>query len=243
MEYLVTNPLNYFFGLLFLSVALLLFTRLKWYWHLPLFAGIGLVFFMLTPMGANFAVALVTSDDVQADCDTSVAVVLLGNLAHTAKHHRDYGAMSQDMLSQAHSAVEWLNENMERNLVVSGAHQDGQNPGSAQLAYNFLLMNGISRQRIIYNPSASSYYEGATSLAKVMENMDVSLIVSDIHFGRARLAFESQGFSVCPLTLSSWRMDGHPILMILPSAESIGTTKVVLWEIIGLVWYWWTDRI
>lgn len=243
MEHLVTNPLNYFFALLAILLALIWFSKLKWYWHLPVLTPLACLFFLLTPSGANYAVDLSTEDREQRHCEYPQGLVVMEELVRVAQSDRDYGAMSQGTLSRAHQSVEWLERDPERLLVLSGPDADNRNPGAAKVAYNYLLLNGIAAERIIYYPSPPSYFDVAVGLASQLEERDLTLVTSKLDVDRASAVFEAQGFSVCPLVTPYSPLSGHPILMILPSVESVNLTRSVLWELVGVVWYWWTDRI
>lgn len=243
MEYLVRNPLNYFFALLALFIGLVWFAKFKWYWHLPLLFLLALMFFLLTPTGANLAMALATPDRQQNDCEAPLALVVSSDLVRPAKSAHDYGAMSQKSLNQTHSGVEWLNADERRRLVLSGKHQDNRKPGSAKIAYSYLLLLGIDPDRLVYHASSASYPEIAADLAVQMSDRELSMVSSELSFTRGAGAFEARGFVVCPLISPSVPISGHPLLMVLPSAESVTAVQAVLWEIVGLVWYWWTDRI
>lgn len=243
MENLVTNPLNYFFALLALFIGLVWFAKFKWYWHLPLLSVIVLAFFMLTPTGANVVVAWTTPEPKQINCNSSLGLVVASDLVRMARSDRDYGAMSQTSLNHVHSGVEWLKADERRRLILSGEDQDNRSPGSAKVVYNYLLLLGIPPERLVYHASSASYPEIAADLAVQMDDRELSLIASELSFNRAAQAFEARGFAVCPLASPSVPISGHPLLMVLPSAESITVVQSVLWEVVGLAWYWWTDRI
>ena len=242
MQYLLSNPLLYFIGVLVLLFGLLFLKRLRWYFALPLLIILLLNYLTLTPKGANFMLATLV-DQQNYNCTFNTALIVADNPTRTPMHKRDFSALQTQTLQQLNAATEWLLETDNRSIIVSGRNGFVSGPGAAKLAYNYFAMAGIEASRVTQNNSDVSLYDSARTLFEANANKDLILFVSPINQNRAVNTFSKLSFNVCPKTMDTLSIRTNFILSLLPSGEAISLTESVLMEYLTSLWYWWTDKI
>jgi uncharacterized SAM-binding protein YcdF (DUF218 family) len=87
---------------------------------------------------------------------------------------------------------------------------------------------------------SSTTYDNAIHTADMLrvENIHTIYLVTDAwHMPRAAFAFRKAGFEVDEYPFSMAPRSGHRVLAFLPDAESLLTSKLIMHEWIGLVWY------
>jgi uncharacterized SAM-binding protein YcdF (DUF218 family) len=87
---------------------------------------------------------------------------------------------------------------------------------------------------------SSTTYDNAIHTADILraENVHTIYLVTDAwHMPRASFAFRKAGFEVDEYPVSMVIRSRHRILAFLPDAESLLTSKLIMHECIGLVWY------
>lgn len=108
-------------------------------------------------------------------------------------------------------AMEILNKDKDIKVVVTGGKGYGEEVTEASAMENYLIKNGINRDRIIMEDKATSTYENFKFTRKILQqntskgNFSILIITSDFHMARAKLIAKKLGFSPYGVTSPSFR--------------------------------------
>jgi hypothetical protein len=243
MKYIVTNPLIYFFGFLFVLLIIHLFTKLKWYWLSPFIILCAVSFYFLTPKGANFLVELITNNEKLNNCKSDHILVRSDGLTQIPNDLDDYASIPPSTFTKFHRAKYWLKTHPESRIIISGISSTQFREDELGLVYNYALSTGLTPSKIIKLESSSSPVKIARTVSQQLGINDLAIIASDIEMKRLRLALEKFGVSNCFIISKQHSISAHPLRMLTPSAESIAQSETVLWEFFGILWYWWNDEV
>ncbi|MEH7344786.1 YdcF family protein [Bacillus sp. JJ1532] len=93
--------------------------------------------------------------------------------------------MSLSLLFRAKKALEYLKENPETNVIVTGGQGNGENITEAEALRRFFIEQGISEDRILKEELSTSTYENL-KYTKDIYDIDEAVIVSnDFHLYRS----------------------------------------------------------
>lgn len=95
-------------------------------------------------------------------------------------------------------AVEYFNTNPETIIIVSGGIGTGQEVSEAKVMKNFLIQNGVDKQNIVKETSATNTMENIKFSKKIMQDIgkkspEIVIITSDFHLSRAKFLAKRQG--------------------------------------------------
>ncbi|WP_175987501.1 YdcF family protein [Bacillus sp. Marseille-Q1617] len=112
---------------------------------------------------------------------------------------------SKTLVSRLEAGKEFLLENKELPVVVSGGQGEGESIPEAEAMGRYLMAQGVSNDRIIYEDTSTTTYENLRNSREVLEEAgimdpEVLIVTSDYHLMRAKmiageLGIESQGLA------------------------------------------------
>ncbi|WP_057771088.1 YdcF family protein [Cytobacillus dafuensis] len=107
--------------------------------------------------------------------------------------------MSLSLLNRANKALEYIEENPNTVIVVTGGQGKGENITEAEALKRFFLENGIDEEKILVEDLSTSTYENL-KYSKDLYNIDQAVIVTnDFHLYRSINLAEKVGIKGHPL--------------------------------------------
>lgn len=112
---------------------------------------------------------------------------------------------SVSLSSRLQKASEYLNQNQNTKVVVSGGQGEDETISEAEAMKRYLISNGIAEARIIEENKATSTRENLMFSEEILEAFHVSrdnrtiVITSDYHAFRTRMIAESIGLNAAVL--------------------------------------------
>lgn len=255
MKYLATSPVFYFF---ISACVLLLLVKSKsaFFQRYGVIKRILLVFtftscvisyLLLTGFGANLAVKLYSFNADNFICNNKHAVLLPSGLNDLPRHEKDYSQLKESTFKRTHAAIEWLKKDDERTLIISG---DGAGSiyTEAQLIFHYIGEFDIEKNRLFYEDQSTSTHLSAINVAKliggdVLPTETISLITSQLHMRRAMGTFKKSGLEPCPIISDYQFQQTYGFLRFFPSGSATHKSQSLLHEVVGSLWYYWTDRL
>ncbi|HET8870517.1 MAG TPA: YdcF family protein [Aquabacterium sp.] len=207
--------------------------------------ALGLICVMLmTPWGANSLVKLLegqpTTELPACARDAQRPLVLLtGGLDRPARSEQDFAALSP---ASQHRLFELLNAQListQRTLLISGG-SDVQGVTESRLMGQLALRMGVAPEQLRLDERAHSTRENAEQSANLLgTTRSVALVTSALHMPRAILAFQQQGFDVCPIRVDSVYVPPGGLGYYLPQSSALRKSESALHEMVGWLVYRW----
>ncbi len=138
------------------------------------------------------ALAFIVTGSRSDDASNADIAVIMGAGVHGEEP-------SQSLYDRLCAAREYLEENPDIKVIVSGGQGSGENITEAECMRRWLEDNGIAPERIIKEDKASSTAENAEfsmEIARSLTGRDgitAAVITSDYHLARSKLYFEKEG--------------------------------------------------
>lgn len=107
-------------------------------------------------------------------------------------------------------------------------------------------LGAIDPGRIVTDNDAPSTGAAARQVAGLLaaQGLDSAwLVTSALHMPRAQLAFERQGIAVCPFPVDYTAQRWPRPWWIFPPPQGLERADRLAHELLGLAWYWATDKI
>ena len=126
-----------------------------------------------------------------------IELTIIFNMRTTAASDADYviilgcqvdGSIpSIPLTNRVHTAVKYLNENKNTNVVITGGKGPGENISEAEAMKRILIRNGIDHSRIFEESNAKSTMENFTFSDALYDLQDKHIVVvsTDYHIFRA----------------------------------------------------------
>lgn len=112
------------------------------------------------------------------------------------------------------AAYEYLSENPDVIVIVSGGKGDDEHISEAECMKNYLTDLGISPERIYMEDKSSSTYENLKFSQKIIEenklNNDITIVTDSFHQLRAEMIAEELGFN-------AYSVSAHTPMWLLPT--------------------------
>lgn len=106
--------------------------------------------------------------------------------------------MSLSLKKRMQTGLEYLEENPEIKVIVSGGQGQGENISEADAMSSFLLNNGIAKDRILTENKSTSTLENFEYSKMILppqrNKISILIITNDFHMFRAKLLAERCGF-------------------------------------------------
>lgn len=133
--------------------------------------------------------AKITFGSVLRSSDTADYAIVLGLALENGKPQ-------DDLLSRLDVAVEYLGENPEATLILTGGNPDENGMTEAAVMRELLLERGVPDEKMILEDRAATTKENFKNTAQLLDPADpVVLISSNYHMDRAVNTAKSAGFS------------------------------------------------
>jgi uncharacterized SAM-binding protein YcdF (DUF218 family) len=126
-------------------------------------------------------------------------------------------------------------------ILTAGGSVYGARTAEAELMANTLRDEFHTQVRWTEGQSHTTW-ENAQYTAAMLRREGIThvlLVTHALHMTRSVYSFERAGLEVTAAPLGFHQRGDYPLLlMLLPSANAIDDTAMVLHEILGRVWYW-----
>lgn len=225
-------------GLLALLLAATLRRRLLW------FAGslaIASAVLGMTPIVAN---ALVSELEAGAGeggrCAESEAIVFLsGGLARPPRDAQDFAALTPGTLERVSGLLARGPD--PRPLLIAGGGPYALS--EARVIATLLQRLDPAPRLMLLEESSRSTWGNAQAVRRLQPKIRrIVLATSALHLPRARIAFEAQGFQVCPWSLHREALHVRGPGAWWPGATALRKSESALHEWVGARYYAWRAR-
>ncbi|MGI1678185.1 MAG: YdcF family protein [Cellvibrionaceae bacterium] len=247
MKFLATSPVFYFFVCIIILYALTYIPKYRKTLYILFFPFTVCAYLLLTGFGANLAVKVFAYKTDGEMCPNTTGILLPSGLTDLPDSETDYGVINNASFKRAHAAIEWLKKDGQRKLIISGDGA-GSNYTEARLIYSYITEFDIDKTRLALEDKSTSTHLSAENVFKLLgtetlPSKNVTLITSELHMRRASSTFKKAGFSVCPFISDYQFQKTSGYLRFFPNSSATHKSQAVLHEIIGYLWYSWTERL
>ncbi len=113
---------------------------------------------------------------------------------------------SPQLFERMKAAAKYLNENKNVTAIpCGGCFRDGQKKSEAQIIADYLISQGIDKNRIVLEDKSTTTYENFEYAAQIIKNhlgkeireISVAFLSSDYHIYRASVIAKQSGFVNC----------------------------------------------
>ncbi len=180
--------------------------------------------------------------------DTQAIVVLAADL-QPPDSVRARAELGEDSLLRCLHAAELYRQGPPCPIVVSGGKVDAETPGPgcAQVMAEFLQALGVRPDDLIVEDVSRTTFENAVECRKILARRQIAkviLVVDAVDMYRAARCFAKQGVEVTPSACHHRATDGQfSVFALIPSPEAARNCQRVWHEWLGVIWYWWHERI
>jgi len=245
--HLLTSPLTY---VLLLTVLLAVLGR-----RMPVtlralaIVAIGMLFVLMSPLGANALVDLLEAQVPPASvCERTAPgaiVVLSAGFEREPRETGDFTALGADSIGRALAGVVAWRAHPNAALVFAGGGPFAISESA--VLQNFAEQLGVPAAAIRREGDSQTTWENAAQLRKLAPPLptDLWLVSSAVHLPRALIAFRAAGFSPCPYA-SDWRyLPPRGFGYYLPQSSALRKSELALHELAGTLLYRWraTERV
>jgi uncharacterized SAM-binding protein YcdF (DUF218 family) len=238
------SPLNW------LLIALLLaLVGARTRWRRPL-QGVALglavtAFAASTALVSNAITRRVEANvDVPAHCEASppdTVVALSAGVDRLPRGPDVYGVLSATARRRIERGIDYVLERPGRTLVLSGGPTaPGWVPHSALMA-SYARAFGVPADAIREESRSLTTWQNARYVAALQPPLPrrIALATSAMHMPRAVLAFEANGFEVCPLSADRRGIRVSLPGGLVPSTKELEKSDAALHELVGTLHYRW----
>lgn len=112
--------------------------------------------------------------------------------------HVKQGKPGQALMSRLDTAVNYLNENPDTIVIVTGGQGKNEIISEGDCSAEYLKSKGILENRILIENTSTSTYENFLNVSKLIsasDNDNIGFITNSFHIFRAELNAQSVGFS------------------------------------------------
>lgn len=115
---------------------------------------------------------------------------------------------SKSLLRRIEAAADYLMDNPDTVAIVSGGQGDGENITEAQCMYNYLVLYGISPERIIMEAEATSTEENIEFSMEIINELsqgdtNIGIVTNNFHVFRTVQVCKAKGYDVSGLPAES----------------------------------------
>ena len=219
------NKAMIFFSLLWVIVSIKINTFYVFIKKLPKVAKLSIKIFLIAVL-STFVI---------------VEFVIIYNMRTTATVNADYvivlgcqvdGSIpSIPLMRRVYAAINYLKENQNTVVVVSGGQGPGENISEAEAMKRMLLQNGINENRIFEEDTSKSTMENFKFADALYNLLDKKIIVvtSDYHMFRAVSTAKKLGYS------NIRALPGRSQLSVLPVYLLREYTAVMYYKLLGRI--------
>lgn len=235
----MTYPLSPLVALI-VAGLLLAFARRRWLRGLGLMA-LAVGWLGSTPFVANLLVGAIESraDAGAENCNDLQAIVLLtGGLVREGKTSDDVQAINAETLQRAMALLDRDDPSLPLIIAGGGFYRISE----AELLQHFIHRQAPGRKVAMLETTSRNTWENATHTAVLLPPpRRIALATSALHLPRARRAFETAGFTVCPWPLNRQYLRSMGGWGVLPHLMAVRRTEAFVHEIGGWLFYGWRE--
>jgi uncharacterized SAM-binding protein YcdF (DUF218 family) len=223
---------------LVLAGAILILARRRW------LRWLGIAAFLVgwlgsTPLVSNVLIGSIESraDAKAEECDDLDAVVLLsGGLLREPRDAHDMQALNAETQQRVMAFVE--RDRPEVPLILSGG--GWFDIGEAELMRDLLRRVAPQREVAMIESESRNTWENAVFTARLAPPpRRLAVATSALHMPRARRAFETMGYTVCPWPLNRVHVNARGWWVLLPHSTAVRKTELFVHELGGWLVYGW----
>jgi len=169
----------------------------------------------------------------------TVAVMLAGGIDQKPADASDFGAIGIASRRRFDSGLAYWRKHPGTTLVISGGPARHGFPAESRLLAAYAAAFGVPDTAIRVETKSTSTWENAFSVSDMVPAVPrrIALVTSALHMPRARLAFESAGFAVCPIRADPRYTENDFPDALLPGSSALRKTEAALHEFVGLAYY------
>jgi uncharacterized SAM-binding protein YcdF (DUF218 family) len=193
-----------------------------------------------TPLVANLLVGSIErrADAGAAQCHDLQAIVLLtGGLLRAPASPDDVQALNTETLQRVMALLDRDDPALPLLIAGGGPHAVKE----SQLAAAFLHRLAPRRSALLETTSRNTWENASRAAAMLPAPRRIALATSALHMPRAKRAFETAGFSVCPWPLNRQYVDATGAWALLPHGTAVRKTEAVAHELGGWIVYGWRE--
>ena len=170
---------------------------------------------------------------------TQAIVLLSGGLYASAPEYGGEDTISPTTLFRARYAAR-LHRLGGQPILVVGERVIPGDTTEAEIAARVLRREWAVPVRWVVGAGRDTIESAAEAAAVLLpEGIGrIALVTSDVHMGRALIAFEQAGFDVSPAPTGLWSEREYGIRDVVPSAGGMSTSSYALREWLGRLWTW-----
>jgi uncharacterized SAM-binding protein YcdF (DUF218 family) len=229
--------------ILMMSAGSLLLRRRPRLGRTLLVVGIGALYILSTPLVAGALLRLLQTEPLPANADVSGvgAIVVLG--AGRYQDAPEYGGDTANALGlERLRYAAQLQKKTGLPILATGGSPAGGVPEARFMRHILEQEFGVSVQ---WSEEHSNNTRDNASMSHVIlaeRGIHKILLVTHAwHMPRAQRAFEHAGFTVVPAGTHFAPRDGTTLLDLLPEAGALRASAYAFHELIGIVWYRFTE--
>ncbi len=206
-----------------------------------------IVFYVLvaTPLGANFLVAQVEVASVDQTClkkNTKTIVILSGGITGDPDSLDEIWRLKEESYRRVLLGLELAKQIEGSEIIVSGGF--GGIYSEAIIMESLIKKLGFSGV-LIADADSKSTYASAVNVTEILLKRKVKeywLVTSALHMLRAKSTFTKQGIIPCLYPVNSVYVATSFPGAILPQMSALAKSTAVFHEVIGILWYWLTEK-
>jgi uncharacterized SAM-binding protein YcdF (DUF218 family) len=201
----------------------------------------------MTPLVANSLLAYLEQPAQDApscrSAPPSTVVVLAGGVDRPPRSAKDFGVLNLASRRRMERAVQYWRERDGRELVIAGGPVEAGSHTHAELLGEYAQWLGVPEGTLRIENRSLNTRQNARNVAGLVPRLPrrIALVTSALHMPRARMAFHSAGFDLCPLPTDFRAIPVGPPGYLVPHTSALVKTEAALHELVGLGYYRWRD--
>lgn len=187
---------------IFAVISIFSFLHFKKVVNIPVLIRRGVIVFVILCFGLLFTIEgfIISGMTAKPDPNLDYIIVMGAQVRGNAP--------SKSLLRRIEAATDYLMENPDTVAVVSGGQGDGENLTEAQCMYNYLVLYGISPERIIMEDKATNTEENIVFSMAIINELSqdectIGIVTNDFHVFRTVQVCKSKGYNVSGLPAKS----------------------------------------
>lgn len=197
----------------------------------------------MTPLAANYLLAQLERTELgnlacQSDAPM-VAVILASGIDQPPADASDFSVLDVASRRRIDRGLAYRRVHAGTTLVITGGSARDGFPAQSRLLAAYAATFGVPDAAIRVETQSTSTWENAFLVSTMVPAVPrrIALVTSALHMPRARLAFESAGFAVCPTSADPRYTPNDFPDALLPGSSALRKTEAALHEFVGLAYY------
>lgn len=131
--------------------------------------------------------------------------------------------------------------NISKKIIVTGGDPYNKGISEAETAKLLLINMGVKESDILIENKSRNTFENAKFSKSIADGAGIKnpvVVTSGIHMKRAEMSFKKAGFNFKESVSDRIYSKGITLDSFFPNGENLDKTKQILWEYIGLAFYY-----